>query len=55
MNKQQVISQIEELINHMGTGDHLKWRAYGYVTACYDLEVIDFHEYNQFCSRIIDA
>lgn len=55
MNKQQVISQIEELINDMGTADHLQWRALGYVTACYHLGVIDFEEYNEFSSRIIDV
>ena len=55
MNKQQAISKIEELINDMGTADHLKWRALGYVTACYDLGAIEFHEFNAFCNRIIDV
>lgn len=55
MNKQQVISKIEEYINDMGTANHLQWRALGYVTACYHLGAIDFHEYNEFCSRIIDV
>ena len=51
MNKQQAISKIEELIV-MGTADHLKWRALGYVTACYNLGAIEFHEFNAFCNRI---
>ena len=51
MNKQQAISKIEELID-MGTTDHLKWRAFGYVTACYDLGVIEFREFNAFSNRI---
>ena len=55
MNKQQVISQIEELIYVMGTADHLKWRALGYVTACYNLGAIEFHEFNAFCKRIFDV
>ena len=55
MDKQQVISKIEELIYCMGAVDHLKWRALGYVTACYDLGAIEFHEFNAFCNRIIDV
>ena len=47
--------KIEELINEMGTADHLKWRALGYVSACYHLGAIEFQEYNDFCNRIIDV
>ncbi|NHB56989.1 hypothetical protein G9F32_02930 [Acinetobacter sp. 194] len=57
--KEQTISEINRLIARIdapvGNSDLAKGVAQGYITACYDLELISQEESLKFCAQLIDC